>query len=82
MLAHAEFREVSRFVHRLTGRVIATDDLGMYVADAIEQFCDGAIDVWDEETEGFEVRTRGLKYRSASWTQVPADGHDKRQRRS
>lgn len=34
LLAHASLREVSRFVHMLTGRIIATDDLGVFAVDA------------------------------------------------
>mgnify|MGYP000061751292 CR=1 FL=1 len=70
LLAHADLRAVSRFVHMLTGRVIATGDLGVFVVDeamqddrtvdAIERFCDGAIDVRDGTDGTFEARVRGL----------------------
>lgn len=80
LLAHADLRDVSRFVHMLTGRVIATRDLGVFLVDgtmeadttvdAIEQYCDATIDVRDGETSEFEARIRGITTDSAGWTSV------------
>jgi len=55
MLAHADLRTVSRFVHMLTGRIIATGDLGVFYVDSaldgdvaiavIERFCEHTVEV-------------------------------------
>lgn len=78
LLAHADLREVSRFVHMLTGRVIATEDLGVFVVDsamqddrtidAIEQFCDLTVDVRDGDGDGLELRVRGHDASPEAWT--------------
>lgn len=90
LLAHSDLQSVSRFVHMLTGRVIATDDLGVFVVDetmqddrtvdAIEQYCDGTIDVREADGE-FEVRVRGLATESGTWTQVEPEPRDDKRRR-
>jgi len=80
LLAHTDLRTVSRFVHMLTGRIIATGDFGVFVlddameddrtVDAIERYCDGTVDVREtENADGseFDVRTRGLTD-EPSWT--------------
>ena len=93
LLAHADLRTVSRFVHMLTGRIIATDDLGVFVVDetiqagctvdAIERYCDGTIDVRDgEDGDEFEVRIRGFAAEPGSWTPVTAGERDQQRRRS
>jgi KaiC/GvpD/RAD55 family RecA-like ATPase len=92
LLAHADLQRVARFVHMLTGRVIATDDLGVFVVDetmqddrtvdAIEQFCDATIDVRDGEDGAFEARVRGLDAETESWSAVTAEEPDQRRRRS
>lgn len=81
LLAHANVRAVSRFVHMLTGRVIATGDLGIFLVDestvddraveTIEQFVDGRIEVRDVDSE-FELRTVGLENQPTAWTTVQA----------
>lgn len=91
LLAHADLQDVSRFVHMLTGRVIATEDLGVFVVDksmqddttvdAIEQYCDGTIDVRDGADGEFEVRVRGFDTDSKSWTALAAGEHDQQRRR-
>ncbi len=85
LLAHADLESVSRFVHMLTGRVVATGDLGVFVVDssmqddrtvdAIEGYCDVSIDVREEDGE-FEVRVRGPD--SAPWTPFATDERDGR----
>lgn len=79
LLAHADLRRVSRFVHMLTGRVIATDDLGIFLVDgsmqddqtvdAIEQYCDATIDVRSSDS-GLERRVRGLLDEDSSWMPI------------
>jgi uncharacterized cupin superfamily protein len=77
MAKHADLRDVSRFVHMLTGRVIATDDLGVVVVDTatddrvVEQlarFCDARVDVREEP--GLELRVQGLADQPGEWTDV------------
>ncbi len=55
LLEHSEHREVTRFVHTFTGRVLATEDLGVVyvdterssdsVVDGLSHFCDLRVDV-------------------------------------
>lgn len=59
LLLHAPLRRVSRFVHMLTGRVIATGDLGVFLVDSaagdrratetLERFCDRRVTVRRED---------------------------------
>ncbi|WP_135306014.1 DUF7504 family protein [Haloarcula amylovorans] len=89
LIAHAELEAVSRFIHMLSGRVIATDDLGVFVLDSsmqddltvdvIEQYCDGTIDVQMTDDDNTEVRARGLGIESPSWRQVSARPQDQQQ---
>lgn len=82
MLAHAQLRDVSRFVHMLTGRIIATDDLGVFVVDstaqdartvdAMSQFCDGHVEVREGE-DGLDIRVAGLDDHPAEWAPVDYD---------
>jgi len=95
LLAHADLQDVSRFVHMLTGRVIATEDLGVFVVDeamqddrtvdAIERFCDGTIDVRDGTDGTFEARVRGfdpdVEAESGAWRSVSAGERDQQRRR-
>lgn len=91
LLAHSDLRDVSRFVHMLTGRIIATQDLGVFVVDetmqedttvdAIEQYCDGTIDVRDGDDGAFEVRVRGFDAEPASWASMTAKEPDQKRRR-
>lgn len=78
LLAHAPVREVSRFLHMLTGRVIATEDLGVYfvdtadeseaVVDGFEHFCDGHVRVRSPDDGRYELRVDGLDEQPADWT--------------
>lgn len=95
LLAHTDLRTVSRFVHMLTGRIIATGDLGVFVVDgsmqddrtvdAIERYCDGTIDVRETQSDGvdsaFDIRTRGFDD-EMSWTPFSPDKLDQTRRRS
>jgi KaiC/GvpD/RAD55 family RecA-like ATPase len=85
MVSSAPHREVSRFVHMLSGRVIATDDLGVYLVDStttdsrlvdsVAGFCDGRIEVRSPGVGDFEVRVEGLEDQPTSWTalDLPAE---------
>lgn len=83
LLAHAPLRDVSRFLHMLTGRVIATDDLGVFVIDSTTQdartvetmsrFCDGHVEVQDADGGGIELRVTGLADHPEAWTPVDYD---------
>lgn len=82
LLTHAPLRDVSRFLHMLTGRIIATDDLGVFVIDSTTQdprtvetmsrFCDGHVEVRDAD-EGLELRVTGLDDQPATWSPVDYD---------
>lgn len=79
MLVHAPQRAVSRFVHMLSGRVIATDDLGVFlvdstatddrVVDAVAGFCDARIEVRaaDGGEDAFEASVEGLEAHDGAW---------------
>lgn len=83
LLAHAPHQDVSRFLHMLTGRIIATDDLGVFVVDSTTQdartvetmsrFCDGHVEVRDADGEGPELRVSGLDDQPETWTPVDDD---------
>lgn len=83
LLAHSPFRDVCRFLHMLTGRIIATDDLGVFVVDSTTQdrrivetmrhFCDGHIEARDADGGGVELRVRGLDDRPEMWEPVDFD---------
>lgn len=91
LLAHSDLRSASRFVHMLTGRIIATDDLGVFVVDssmqddrtvdAIEQYCDVTVDVREAVDGEFEVRVRGFASESTSWTSFTPEKRDEKRRR-
>lgn len=59
LLLHADLPDVARFVHTLTGRVVATGDLGVFVVDSsagdpranetLERFCDRRVTVRRED---------------------------------
>lgn len=78
LLLHAPLRRVSRFVHMLTGRVIATDDLGVFLVDTtalestavetIAGFCDGRVEVRDGEDTAYQIRVTGLDGQPEEWT--------------
>ena len=86
LLAHAGLQSVSRFVHMLTGQVIATDDVGVFVVDAsmqddrtvdaTERYCDAAVDVRDGPSEERQFRTRGPGPRSSPWEPISETGRE------
>lgn len=86
MLVHANLRAVSRFVHMLTGRVIATGDLGVFLldedavddraADALVQFFDGRVEVRADGEDDFELRVEGLDEQVPTWTPVDVEATD------
>lgn len=80
LLEYAELRDVSRFLHVLTGRIIATDDLGVFLIDSTRQdertvetlgrFCDGHVEVRPGDTDRLETRVTGLSDQPAEWAPV------------
>jgi hypothetical protein len=76
LLTYSDLRTVSRFTHTLTGRVAASDGLGVLVIDpnavdervvsTLTQFCDGRIDLRSEEG-GPELRIRGFPDQPSGW---------------
>lgn len=78
LLMYSEFQTVSRFVHTVSGRIAATDGLGVFLIDpstqdervvsTMTQLCDGRIDV-RERDESRELRVRGLSDHSREWTE-------------
>jgi hypothetical protein len=81
LLADAPHREVTRFVHLLTGRIIATDDLGVFVVDssrvapgtvaALSHFCDRHVRVRSDDDQ-LEISV-DADSESESWTPVDYD---------
>lgn len=79
LLAHGSFREVSRFFHMLTGRVIATDDLGVFLLDStvedretvetMRHYCDAHLQVRAEDG-ALELRATGLDAELETWSPV------------
>lgn len=77
LLMYADLRRVSRFVHVLTGRIAATDGLGMLALDrgaheeqtvsTIQQLCDGRVEVRTGDG-GREVRVGGLPDQPEGWS--------------
>lgn len=84
MISSASHRDLSRFVHMLSGRVIATGDLGVFLVDStttddrlvdsVAGFCDGRLEVRSPGVDDFEVRVRGLEGQPDSWTQLSLPG--------
>jgi len=91
MLAHADLRTVSRFVHMLTGRIIATGDLGVFYIDSsldgdvsvdvIEHFCERTVEV--RRTEGeVELRESGPRAERRDWRSLDPQATNRPRRRS
>ncbi|WP_276300838.1 RAD55 family ATPase [Halorussus lipolyticus] len=78
LLMYSEFQTVSRFVHTVSGRIAATDGLGVFLIDpstqdervvsTMTQLCDGRIDVRERDGDR-ELRVRGLSGHSREWTE-------------
>jgi hypothetical protein len=76
MLAHADLRTVSRFIHMLTGRIIATGDLGVFYIDSsldgdvsvevIEHFCERTVEVRRRDDD-VELREGDVRDGSGNW---------------
>jgi hypothetical protein len=79
LLMYADLQAVTRFVNSVTSRVVAMDDLGVFVinpetrderaVEAIDHLCDARIDVrrsGDEEEP--ELRVQGLETGPVDWT--------------
>jgi hypothetical protein len=76
VLSLTELQTVSRFVHTLVGRVSKVGGLGVFLVDpamhderelrTISQFCDGRIDVREDEN-GPELRSQGFLGGSSTW---------------
>lgn len=83
VLDHASYRDVARFLHMLSGRIIATGDLGVFVVDSSAQddrtietmrrFCDGHVEVRARDGGGVELRVGGLDDQPETWTPVDYD---------
>lgn len=79
LLAHTSLKNVSRFLHMLTGRIIATGDLGVFVCDSAAQdertvetlrhYCDGYVEVRDAG-DVMELRVDGLPDQPEEWAPV------------
>lgn len=78
LLAHASFQAVSRFVHMLTGRIIATEDLGVFAIDSaiedertvetLSNFCDRHVRVRPAGDGGVELRVDERLAEPGTWT--------------
>lgn len=76
ILAHTDLRTVSRFIHMLTGRVIATDDLGVLhvdssldgdvTLDVIQRFCERTVEVRRSDGE-VELRETAFRDEAGDW---------------
>ncbi|UPV73451.1 hypothetical protein M0R89_12965 [Halorussus limi] len=78
LLMYADFQTVSRFVHTVSGRIAATDGLGVFFIDpatqdqkvvsTVTQLCDARVDVRERDDGGSELRVRGLRDQPREWT--------------
>lgn len=78
LLMYAEFQTVSRFVHTVSGRIAATDGLGVFLVDpatqdekvvsTMTQLCDARVDVRARDDGASELRVRGLRDQPRDWT--------------
>lgn len=91
LLAHAPLRTVSRFVHTLTGRIVATGDLGVFYVDSsrddvavevIERFCDRTVEVRQSADGAVELRTARLGSEMGEWRSLDSRATSRPHRRS
>ncbi|MBX0286853.1 DUF7504 family protein [Haloarcula salinisoli] len=92
LLSHSDLQTVSRFVHMLTGRVIATGDLGVFhidsslhpdvAVDVFEHFCDLRVEVRRTEEGEVQVRTGAPGAELDEWDSVTPLTTSSPQRRS
>lgn len=76
-LLYTKFQTITRFTHTLSGRVAATDGLGLFVFDpsmhdpqveyTLQSICDGVVDVRQEAGE-YECRIDGLPEQPRDWS--------------
>lgn len=80
LFMYTDLRTLFRFLHTLSGRIEATDGIGIFVIDpdshdeqsvsTLTQLCDGRVDVRDPgagNADG-ELRVRGLTEQPREWT--------------
>lgn len=82
LVSFGDLKNVSRFIHTLTGRIARADGLGVLTVDptthddrtigTLAQFCDARIDVRDED--GTELRARGLATMDREWVRFDVGG--------
>ena len=78
-LMYTKFQTITRFTHTLSGRVAATDGLGVFVFDptmhdprveyTLQSICDGAVEV-RREAGTAECRIEGLPGQPTGWTEL------------
>ena len=78
-LMYTKFQTITRFTHTLSGRVAATDGLGVFVFDptmhdprveyTLQSICDGAIEI-RREAGTAECRIEGLPGQPSGWTEL------------
>lgn len=78
-LMYTKFQTITRFTHTLSGRVAATDGLGVFVFDptmhdrrveyTLQSICDGVVEV-RREAGGTECRIDGLPGQPSGWTEL------------
>lgn len=78
LLMYADFQTVSRFIHTVSGRIAATNGLGVFLIDpatqdekvvsTMTQLCDAKVDVRERDDGGSELRVRGLRDQPRDWT--------------
>ncbi|MDS0260325.1 hypothetical protein NDI56_13050 [Haloarcula sp. S1CR25-12] len=91
MLAHSDLRTVSRFIHMLTGRIIATGDLGVFYIDSsldgdvsvevVEHFCECTVEVRRRDDD-VELRESDFRGGSSDWRPLDPQATNRPHRRS
>jgi KaiC/GvpD/RAD55 family RecA-like ATPase len=92
LLAHSDLPTVSRFIHMLTGRIIATGDLGVFHIDStldadvtieiIEHFCDLTVEVRRRADGEVELRSCGHAAEDSDWHLLDSQPANRQRRRS
>jgi len=80
LLAHSDLQTASRFIHMLTGRIMATGDLGVFVideslesavaVDIFEHFFQQSIEVRQSEGSQVEIRNSGIGRETTEWRRL------------
>jgi len=80
LLMYTDLRTLFRFLHTISGRIDATDGIGVFAIDpgthdekstnTLTQLCDGRIDVREPEVNDADgdLRVRGLSNQPREWT--------------